>query len=237
MFDTVQTQDDLTGLLLSDDRLKSVNIKSYRKMRIAQEIDYRTLVTLPRNGLSGSGILVAFPVALSKNPNVSGPVIDWQFPIISMEEPNLSMSIRTGTQLTAEQLAQYIMDILHLYADDLVGNFQVEKEAVKAESEYSFPGLVCYRTNLTVTGKNIQSSRCSPVIVSIALGLATLTCATASSRIKYTLDGTFPGEDIAGNSGSLLYSTPFAVTSGQTIRATAYKLGLINSATRGVVVP
>jgi len=47
----------------------------------------------------------------------------------------------------------------------------------------------------------------------------TLTCATAGTTIRYTIDGTCP------TSASTAYSAPFTVTAGKTVRAIAYKTG------------
>jgi hypothetical protein len=75
--------------------------------------------------------------------------------------------------------------------------------------------------------------------VTINNGQASLACATPSVKIYYTLDGSFPANtDIAVlslpqgevpapvNAASKFYTAPFAVQSGQTIRAAAYADGM-----------
>ena len=53
----------------------------------------------------------------------------------------------------------------------------------------------------------------------------TLTCATAGAAIWYTTDGSYPGSNAAACPTALLYSVPFAVLAGQTVRAAAELTG------------
>ena len=53
--------------------------------------------------------------------------------------------------------------------------------------------------------------------ISVDAGSATITCDKAFAHIYYTTDGTDPSKD----SGTL-YEAPFAVESGQTVKAVAY---------------
>ncbi len=63
-------------------------------------------------------------------------------------------------------------------------------------------------------------------IISVAAGLATITCSTAGAAIRYTLDGTPPS---AGNSAALVYSVPFAVVPGDVIQTAASKADFFES--------
>lgn len=62
--------------------------------------------------------------------------------------------------------------------------------------------------------------------ISITTNDATITCATGSAVIKYTLDGSDPRY----NEKALTYSAPVTLTSGQTIKAYATKTAMLPSA-------
>ena len=141
MFDPVAVQDDLMYLLLSDARLMDVAVKSYRRMRTTNELDYRKILEgrSPR-GRAGSGLLVCQPTAAADNTNVTGPVLTWLFPVVCLEHPSVSMRPATGTLLQAEQLAQIVLDVMQLYADEHVGTFNVQSPAIQPEREFVFKG-------------------------------------------------------------------------------------------------
>ena len=111
MFDPVQVQDDLVAVLLSADSLASVQVLSYRKKRLQNELNYRTYLTTPRNGRCGAFVMVAMPTAQNPRPNVAGPVLDWVFPVVSVEEPNTNFHPENGTLLSAEEIAQRVLAI------------------------------------------------------------------------------------------------------------------------------
>ena len=230
------------GLLLSNPSLTNVNVKSYRRMRIQNETDWRVLVEAGRNGRFGSGILVVEPSASGRQPNVTGPVLDWTFPIISVEHPDVSMNPVHGSQLSAEQVAQIVLDSMQLHADDRLGTFSMEPAAIKPEREFVFDGCVAYRVNFHIVGRSAQTPRVAAISVSVdgnplvngsfAAGTVTLSCGTPGASIWYTVDGTFPTTDVGGNAGSELYEAPFSVAAGQVLRAVAYADGYNNSSAR-----
>jgi hypothetical protein len=234
----IQAQADLTQLLASSEQLQLVNVKSYRALRLQQEIDWRKLVTTVRAGRSGAGVLVLMPTASEKNASVTGPVLDWNFPVIVMELDLLNQHPAKGTLIPAETLGQIVMDIVHLDSDDGLGTFQVTGKAMEPEKEFVFKGVVGYRVNFILSaGKTTQTPRVAALQMSVASGEMTITTATADARVKYTLDGTFPADDTGGNPASYNYAAPFAVASGDVVRAAGYKSGMNKSATRRFVVP
>jgi len=62
--------------------------------------------------------------------------------------------------------------------------------------------------------------------LSVSGNTVTLSCGTEGAAIYYTLDETFP---FAGNNEATLYSGPFSVEDTRTVRAVAYKDGLLPS--------
>jgi hypothetical protein len=152
--------------------------------------------------------------------------------------PAINMDPVKGALLSAEELAQIVMDILQLEADEKLGTFRVALRAMAPEQEFVFPGCIGYRVSLLLTaGKSQQTPRCGPVAISVngvplvgptntVPGTCALTCGTAGARIKYSLDGSYPSEDAANNPLSLLYSGAFALADGDVLRTAAYKPGL-----------
>jgi len=233
MFNVEQTAQDLTGILLSSVALQNVNVKSYRKLRLQNVVDFSVMVTAGRNGRYGAGALVLEPYARGNQKNVL--LLDWVFPIISIECPSIN-DLVTGTNLTAYQIAQIVADNLHNYADEALGTFNVDNVAIEDEKQFELDGCVCKRTSFHILGRNSQTVRVGQLTNSIAGGNVTLSCAlNPTANIYYTNDGSFPS--ITGNPSSTLYQNPIAVRSGQIIRAVGYGLGLNNGACMNLVVP
>lgn len=225
MIDVVQIQDDLVGVLGSYDGLASVNIKSYRRMRMENEINFRTIVETKRAGKCGAGVLVCQPLATNPRPGVTGPVLGWTFPVIVIEQADINMHPQVGTLLSAEEIAQFVLDAVHLHADVRYGTLAAAANAIAEEKEFVFDGCIGYRLNFNLTaGKTTQTARLGPVTISVATGACTLTGPTGA-QVWYTTDGSYPGRDVAGNAASHLYSGAFAVSSGDKVRAAAYMDG------------
>ena len=236
MFDSVQAQYDLLGVLSCASALANVNVKSYRKMRLQQEVDFASLITQGRNGFAGAAVLVCQPEAASHIQNASGPILNWLFPVICFEQPDINFG-PDGTKLSAEDLGQIVMDVLHKFPDERTGQFSVDG-SLRPETEFVMPGVIGYRVNFQVVGKSIQTPRCGPVTIVLGGGTATMTCTTAGAAIWFTTDGTFPVSDAGGGQPDTnLYSAPIATYSGMAIRAAAYLPGYNNSAVRYLVVP
>lgn len=246
MFDPVQAQLDIVGVLESYEALSKVNVKSYRRMRLQQELDWRVLVTRPRAGGCGCGLLVVEPSAAGRQTNVSGPVLNWTFGVVAIEQPDMAFHPTQGAHLSAEQLAMLALDALQLYADDRLGTFSISGEAIKPEREFSFPGCVAYRANFILVGKGYQTQRCKPVTITVdgtpllnttvAAGEVALACAEPGATIRYTTDGTFPSRDTGSNPGAQDYTDPFVVVPEDIIRAVAYADDRNNSAARFALV-
>jgi hypothetical protein len=209
-------------------------------MREALELDYRTVLTTPRNGKVGAAAIVLMPSGTADNTNVTGPIMRWSIGVVAMEQDDLNMGA-IGTGLTAEDVGLLVLDTMHLDCDQSHGTLFASNAAMGPESEYTFPGCIAYRVTLTLSaGKNTQTPRCALPQVAVANGLATITCATAGADIRYTLDGSFPTSNVAGdaaNKSSVGHTAPFAVASGQVLRVAAYADGFNKSTTINYLVP
>ncbi|SPE62804.1 hypothetical protein SBV1_900025 [Verrucomicrobia bacterium] len=225
MNDFTQLQDDLCQALLSADALANINIVSYYKLRLQSEIDFSSIWLNPRNGRSGCGILVQMPSFEVHSPNVSGPIGDIVHSLTVIEDPMLNFCPATGTLLSAYQVAQIVLDILHLWSNG--GSGQVYAATRAIEEAKNFPGPFALTVKLNQKEARQQTPRCALPILSQAAGLVTLSCVTAGSAIYYTLDGTFPGPS---NPGAQKYAAPFPTPTGKPIRYAAWAPGSNGSA-------
>ncbi len=236
MIDTIQITDDFAQMLKSYNGLLSVNVVRYDKLAIQGQIDWSLVYLTKRNNCIGAGVIVEVPYANNRQQNITGPQLSWVFTFLTVENPTINRSTG-GTFLKYDIISQMILDCVHLYADDAIGTFTVSQEAITPVELEQFAGCICMRSAVTLsTAKSTQTTRCGMVQFDITGGLCTLTCATDSSRIYYTKDKSFPANQDGGNPASLKYTGPFAVKSGDIIRAVAYANGYNNSVARKVSV-
>jgi hypothetical protein len=224
MTDLVQLQNDVTEALLACEALANVNVVQYRKLRISGEIDWTLLPQGGRNGKNGAGILVNMPEADCRLPNTEGPQFDLLPSFLVVEIPEINMDQTGGTMLSAEEIAQWVLDCLHLLQIDGMGQLAAAPKPIAPSTE--FTGCVCYRVNMRLMNPRGQTIRVGYISGSFLSNECTLSCITAGATIYYTTDGTFPG---SGNTAALVYSAPFTVTPGTVVRAAAYKTGFNSS--------
>lgn len=227
MIDLIQLQDDVYALLMSNPALANVNIVQERKFRVDSQTEVDALWLTPRNGRSGNGILIEEIVGNVTSPNVSGPPIRVELSLVCVQHGDAALDATTGGGFYAANLALQTFDVLHRAVIGGAGTLQARGSAPAREWDF----INAYRATFVIEpAKSEQTPFVAPVAVSVAAGLATLTCATAGAVIYYTLDGTTPvdptlAEPIqqrAVNSGAMRYTVPFAVTAGQTLRCAAY---------------
>lgn len=256
MIDLIQVQKDLFGLLMSAPQLATVNIVEERKFIVEKmvEVDaiWQTNRMLNGTEYSGNGLLIEMPDIECDSNNVTGPPQIVTLSFVSFQNGDAAfieaMPIpegQTGTPfagggLFAEQIEQYLIDILHLQVIGGIGTMRVTGHFSEPARDYS--GINARRTKIIMTPKQTaQTKRTGFVSVIINNGTATLTSASAGATIYYTLDGSFPSNPTIAvvplsvtaatpngmpvNANSQLYVAPFAVQSGQVIRATAYLNG------------
>jgi hypothetical protein len=249
MIDLIQVQKDLYGLLMSAPQLATVNIVEERKSMIDStvEIDaiWQTLRPLNGTNYCGNGLLIEVPDIICDSDGVSGPPQQVELSFVSFQNGDGAFIPATpgapaGGGLFAEQIEQFLIDIVHLLTLGGIGTMKVVSRFSSPARDY--PGINARRTKIIMTPKQTaQTVRTALVTVSIVDNLATLATATPGASIYYTLDGSFPsnstiaikplsvtpatpnGEPV--NPNSTLYAAPFAVQSGQCIRAAAYLNG------------
>ena len=224
---------------MSAPQLATVNIVLERKFIMAQEIQMDAVWQTVRNGKSGCGILVEQPDVVCDSPNVSGPPQSVQLSFVCFQNGDAAFS-SMGSGFFAEEVEQFIIDALHLQSIAGLGALQVKGTFSSPARDY--PGINARRMRVSMTPFNTaQTPRTGPVVVAIANHVCTLGCSTAAANIYYTLDGSFPSNTTVAvdpisvtdaapngtpiNANSLLYTAPFAVASGQILRAAAYAPG------------
>ncbi|HWY30889.1 MAG TPA: chitobiase/beta-hexosaminidase C-terminal domain-containing protein [Candidatus Acidoferrum sp.] len=243
MIDLIQAQDDIFGILMSSPQLATVNIVEERKSLLNSEIQIDTIWQTVRNGCSGNGLLIEIPGILCDSESVTGPPQQVELSFVSFQNGDAAFIPRSGNApagvpvagsgLFAEQIEQYLVDILHLLNISGIGTMRVAGRFSSPAREYA--GVNARRTRIVMTPRQTaQTPRTAIVTVAVNGGLATLACATAGAAIYYTVDGSFPSNPTAAidpvknvpiNGNSRLYTAPFAVTAGQVIRAAAYLSG------------
>jgi len=232
MIDLIQVQDDLYGILMSAPQLATVNIVEERKSLVGSEINIDAIWQAVRNRCSGNGLLIEMPGIICDSDGVTGPPQQVELSFVSFQNGDAAF-VSLGSGLFAEQIEQYLVDILHLLNIGGIGTLRVIGRFSSPVRDY--PGVNARRTKIVMTPRQTaQTTRTAPVTISLSGGSAILACATPGAAIYYTADGSFPSNPTIAlaplstapiNASSRLYDMPFAVTSGQVIRAAAYLPG------------
>jgi len=241
--DFISLQRDVAHALLCEPWLADVNIVMRHELLTEdalKRLPDRTLAAevlvyvTPRNkasGRKGCGVIVEVPEFNVQSPNVTGPQGDIFLPLLVLEEPLMNEAPATGTLRPANQVAQKILDLLHLDADDGTGTIGAAGAAITPAKDWE--PLRAFNVRLKLTCKRQQTARAGVVTIAVESGLATLACNTAESSIYYTVNGGFPGPS---NSSATLYTAPFSVTTGDVLRAGAYAPDLNPSPRRNYTV-
>jgi hypothetical protein len=83
-------------------------------------------------------------------------------------------------------------------------------------------------------GKSVKTPTVKTIVITQVGSNATLSSITGGAAIYYTLDGSWPANSTTVNPATNLYNSPFAVTTGQIVRATGYLSGYNCSETRQI---
>ena len=188
MIDLIQIQKDLYGLLMSAPQLATVNIVEERKFILEKTVEvdaiWQTIRPLNGTGYFGNGLLIETPEVICDSNGVSGPPQIVILSFVSFQNGDAAFTPATpgapaGGGLFAEQIEQYLIDILHLLTLGGIGTMQVTGHFSEPARDY--PGINARRTkiNFTPSAKPQQTLRTAIVTVAINAGQATLTTTTA----------------------------------------------------------
>ena len=179
------------------------------------------------------------------HPSVPGPVGNLVLSCVVVEEPNLNMEPETGTCLSAEAVAQFILDSSHQWEIGGVGVMCAVREAIRGIGRTEdlhgvvgetslrdmfwdaqrFRGLVAYRVKLQMQAAGAARPRVALPVAQVEGAEVTLSCATDGAAVYCAIDAGFPGP---GNERAAQYEGPFEMT-GSLLRFAAYKEGWVRS--------
>ena len=238
MINLPQIQEDVFQLLLSLPQLRTVNMVLERKFIADQQVQMDALWQTPRNGRSGNGILIRLPEIEVQSSSVSGPPQTVILKFTSVQNGDAALLREMGGGFLAEDLEQTIIDALHLQSFGALGTIQAEGHFSGEDPQFKEVNSRLTKLRLKPCASK-QTPRTAPVAPALSGGRCSLVCATNGAKVFYTLDGSFPANtDVAVlplpqgkvaapvNQRSKFYTAPFAVKSGQTVRAAAYADGM-----------
>ena len=228
-----QLQADATAKLNAEEYFANVHVVTYRPLMMMtedgkDEADRHQAWLIKKDGThSGVGVMVRMPTLQVPHANLSGPQSQLLLIVTVVEQPLVSeatdgLNTSAGGWKSAEKVAIKAREALHHFRYDGANVLFCDGESIRPNENTLY--LRAY--DVIVRGwHHVDSpSKVGSVTITVAAGIATLTCATDGATIYYTIDGSFPS--LANN--ATLYSAPFAFTSG-TLRTEAYKTGMIGS--------
>lgn len=231
-------QDDLTDMLLNHAPLNKIGVTQERKFLVDSAMAIDALWLTPRNGGQGTGIVVE-DVRPQVNAKSDGKVFDLICGFVILAERNMAMTPDIGCMLQPEQVEAVVISLLNGKVlqpyGQLCGSGQIGGPANDWIDDNK--GIYARRVSLKFLNAPIQTDTCDPVIITNAAGTISITSGSAADglQIYYTLDGSFPGSDNSLYPASTLYSAPFAVDAGTTIRAIAYAPNFAMSALKQII--
>lgn len=232
----LQLQQDIADKLNSEPLFQYNTVFTLRKAVVASEIQKRLPHLTPKNGKYGCGILVNMPSIMAAHPNVTPPIGDWVETIDVIERPPDNFDAN-GTQITCEQTARTVRRVLHQF--NLVGLSILYQDDIALrpieDADQRWDGCLAYQVSFKIP--NVEEDpllKCiMPAITSDAMGNATLTPGTAGDTVYYTTDGSFPGPVNLATATppgtAVIYTVPFQVPSGTTVRAAGYAASYVGS--------
>jgi hypothetical protein len=151
----------------------------------------------------------------------AGPICTLEQRFIVKEQPTVNQGAN-GTGLSVEQIAVNIAQTFQLfYLGGAMQGFYAAPEFYKYQPVPDDAPFIAVAVTLQATFALTALERTLAPAASAFAETVTLTDQQpgGGSVLYYTIDGSFPG---SGNPSANLYSTPFTVTSGTTVRAAAY---------------
>lgn len=193
-------------------------------VQIEQRADEALKCIRKKAGKGGAGVQVLMPLVDAESTDARGPLIQNAVVVRVQELPVHNMG-PNGTQKSAEDIADNVVRLLHLFNPG------------KGNVVHGAPDLMTpsaeFEPRVTIDCRFLQKAamggteKVQPVTLTAAGYEITLTTATSSATLYYSTDGSYP---------TTLYSAPFTVAPGTTIRAVGTKSGLDASNVRELTV-
>jgi hypothetical protein len=221
----LKAKTDVYHRLLGDELLANVPILLDDEGSVDRraEVDAGTRNT--RNAKTGACVIVAaVGVQSLESADTPTPLMNIALEFDVLEDVLINEG-PDGTGMNCGEIVARLVQTLHQsHYDDRFTGLRLSPETPVRELITDQPGLRGMTVQFVANGCAFGIiATVASVTASVAAGMATLTCATSGSTIYYTLDGSYPG---SGNPVALVYSAPFAVTTGDEIRAGAQKTGM-----------
>lgn len=220
-----QDQEDFAARLNGDAYFADITVLLQRRGVTEADIEQALSVLNEKIGKIGACVVVLKPGLVATDPDAPGPEYRVSLTVQVITQPLFNDDATTGTLKVTEAIAERVRVVLHRFAT--AGGTYSFAAMEPAEVE---AGKDSFSVTFTRRAGDYGFTACGLPLISPDEGavpqLVTLTTATAGASIYYTLDGTYPW---SGNPAALLYAAPFNVVAPATLRAVAFKAGLIPS--------
>lgn len=225
VFETLQS--DIVSRLLSDTYFSDITVQAIAEGTVSSDLLQHAATASVKAGKTGVYVGVLMPSAATAKPNTPGPQMRVMAKVRVMESPQVNRYSAAGTAKTAEAICVAVIQLLHHWCpNDGVTLIGGEKLIEPSDPETSVEGMVSYDLTFELPMFVEPPLKVQCPTATEKDGLLTLANLTDGATIYYTLDGTFP---YSGNPAAIQYTTPFALSVGQTIRWAAYKEGMKGS--------
>lgn len=235
MTNFLQLQLDLLGVLENSESLQNNFCILYRKFRQDSEIEFSALYQTIRNGRAGCGLMVEMPRFEVVAPNSPGPERKLLIDVLIVEEPNMNMEPTTGTEVSAEEAADFVLEECGDLGIEGIGETYPDQRTINPAHDIP-DGLIGYRVTLVVFDDREKKTRVPQPTITENAGTITFTnqAGFEDADIFYTQDGTFPGE---ANPSAVKYAAPFDASQIEQVRWRAYRKGNTGSFVGQVINP
>lgn len=167
---------------------------------------------------AGLFVTLSVPSARDNAPGVMAPAFTYTLAVQIHEDPMINRDPAKGVGKMAEEACEQALLVLRHFDNSTFCLLPDQAAGAAFRSPFAPFGFQAY-VNLikrdTETFNTVQN-----VAISIGGGNCSLACATAGAAIYFTMDDSFPR---SGNPTAAVYAAPFAISTGQTVRACAYK--------------
>lgn len=220
----IRTQDDSYFRLLAAAYLQDVATIKERPGMTADEIKKLLGTLVSRSGKVGVCILVQRPIIVPESDNAAArSQIIQAFTVL--EHPTINSGSQ-GTGKTAQEIAVEVFRLFHGAAASLPGQVFSGYPGGAIVPDDGFPGLNGWEVRLQSYAGLVGDPLTGTPLIDPDSGagpqLVTITCGDAGASIYYTLDGSAP---TSGNPAATLYTVPFNVPAGSTVRSGAEVAG------------
>lgn len=200
-------------------------------VQLQERVDQALGCLVKKNGKGGAAVMILMPTLDSDGADSPGPLSEAQLVVRVQELPVHNMG-PNGTQKSVEEIALNVVRVLHHFhrgrGNVVFADADMLSPSAEAAPKVTIDVRLRQKIGLPYDNKVAPVTLASAAAVSPATGwTVTLSCATASSSIVYSIDGSYP---------TLPYTVPFNVPAAATVRAAAAKSGLQQSDLRQLVL-